>query len=106
VLSKRKQRETEREEREQHARMCTGLRLRGFMATVDGQQFRIITGELCECARGRWIAERGPDALELATANAARRRGPTWITRAEFERRHFQAAGVPDWGAGVIQSEP
>lgn len=106
MLSKRKLRDIEREERELHSRTCTGLRLLGFMATADGQQYRILSGTLCECAKGRWIAESGPDALELAVANAARRRGPTWITRAEFERRHFQAAGVPDWGAGVIRMEP
>jgi hypothetical protein len=102
----RRQREgIERHHRRQHDRTCTGLRLSGYLTTIEGQTLRVLDGTPCsECAKGRWMAERGPEGIERAIEDAARRRGPTWITRAELARKYFNGAGLPLWGG--IQVEP
>lgn len=98
-MTTRQRQAAERHERHEHARTCTGIKLLGFMTTVGGQKLRILDGVTCNsCPKGEFIAKQGAVALEQAIERAARRRGPTWITKAEFERQHFQAAGVPLWG--------
>ncbi len=103
-------RDNERKAREEfaarmeHARVCTGVRLALYMTTVEGQTVRVLDGTPCDCARGQRIAKTG--GLEEVVERAARRRGPTWVTRAELEAKHFRGAGLPMWGMGVITSAP
>ena len=100
ISDKEQQARKEHEARMDHARTCTGLVVTGYMATVDGQDVRVLDGCFCACPKGAFM-ERS-EGLGVAVQRAARRRGPGWVTRAELEAKHFDAAGVPMWGAGVV----
>ena len=82
-----------------HASTCTGLVVTGYMATVEGQDVRVLDGRFCSCPKGAFM-ERA-QGLDVAVERAARRRGPGWVTRAELESKHFTAAGLPMWGGAV-----
>jgi hypothetical protein len=97
-------RDKEHEARMEHARTCTGLVLTGYMTTVEGQQVRVLDGRYCACPKGASMEKAG--GLDKAIEQAARRRGPAWVTRTELEAKHFQAAGLPMWGAGVVSVGP
>jgi hypothetical protein len=91
--------------RMEHARVCTGVvSCSIYMTTAEGQTVRVLDGTPCDCARGKRIARTG--CLQEVVACAARRRGPTWVTRAELEAKHFHAAGLPMWGIGVLNVGP
>jgi hypothetical protein len=74
------------------------------MTTMGGQTLRILNGVPCpHCTKGKWLEER-PNGLEQAIERAARRRGPTWITKTEFEAQNLNAAGIPMWGGIRVES--
>lgn len=91
-----------------HSRTCTGLRIHGYLTSVDGEPVHVLSGTPCECAKGAWLKRRGLQAVEEAIGKAARLRGPSWTTPAQLAQKHPGASRLPmqsidvPWGRRIM----
>ena len=86
----------------EHEQHCSGVLLTEYLTTAGGHQYRVLAGRPCEeCVKGRRLQQSGPGGLERAIVQAARHRGPAWITEAELAAAHAGAAKLPLWGLPI-----